>query len=110
MKQKDLLIILIPAFILTVLWVIFSIYHNFVSSTIKDPLTYQIIPIEGKFDNDSLIDILGRKRVTPTYEIEENLILEISSSDTIEEEVATESSQTINIEEGLGTISAQPNL
>jgi len=110
MKQRDFVIILIPLFILTVLWVIFNVYHNLVTSTIEDPLSYQIVAIEGKFDNDSLIDILGRKRVIPTYEIEENLILEISSSDTIEEEVATESSQTINIEEGLGTISAQPNL
>jgi len=69
MKQKDFLFILIPLFILTVLWVIFSVYHNYVTSTIKDPLTYQIIPIEGKFDTDTLDQLEGRLRVNPSYEI-----------------------------------------
>lgn len=68
MKQKDFLIILIPLFILTILWVVFNIYHNHVTSTIKDPLTFQIIPIEGKFDTNSINKIKNRQRVNPLYE------------------------------------------
>ena len=96
MKQKDLLIILIPAFILTVLWVIFSIYHNFVSSTIKDPLTYQIIPIEGKFDNDTIDNLKSRARVEPSYEIipiEEEITPTPTPEVVVEEESGTESAE-----------------
>ncbi len=69
MKQKDFLIILVPLFILTVLWVIFNIYHNYVTSTIKDPLSIQIIPIVGKFDTQVLNRLKGRERINPLYEI-----------------------------------------
>ncbi len=67
MKQKDLLILLIPMFLITVLWVIFNIYHNHISSTITDPLTVQIIPIDGKFNRASLESIKDRKRVEPLF-------------------------------------------
>lgn len=67
MKQKDLLILLIPMFLITVLWVIFNIYHNHVSSTITDPLTVQIIPIDGKFNRASLESIKDRKRTEPLF-------------------------------------------
>ena len=70
MKQKDLLIILVPLFVLTVLWVVFNIYHNYVTSTIKDPLSIQIIPIEGKFDTNTVNKIKSRKRVDPLYEVQ----------------------------------------
>lgn len=70
MKQKDFLIILVPLFILTVLWVVFNIYHNYVTSTIKDPLSIQIIPIEGKFDADTVNKIKNRKKVNPLFEIQ----------------------------------------
>lgn len=68
MKQKDFLIILIPAFVLTILWVIFSIYHNYVTSTIKDPLSIQILPIQGKFDTKTIEELKNRERVNPLYE------------------------------------------
>ncbi len=67
MKQKDLLILLIPMFLVTVLWVIFNIYHNHVSSTITDPLTVQIIPIDGNFNRASLESIKDRKRTEPLF-------------------------------------------
>lgn len=63
MKQRDIAILLIPVFILVVLWVIFNVYHNYVNSTITDPLTYQLVPIEGKFDENTINDIKARKRV-----------------------------------------------
>lgn len=73
MKQKDFLMILVPLFILTILWVVFNIYHNYVTSTIKDPLSIQITPIEGKFDTNTINKIKDRKRVNPLYEIEVNI-------------------------------------
>lgn len=70
MKQKDLLIILVPAFILTILWVIFSIYHSYVTSTINDPLSIQILPIQGKFDTKTIEDLKNRESVNPLYEVQ----------------------------------------
>lgn len=67
MKQKDLLIILIPSFLITILWVIFSVYHNYVTSTIKDPLTYQIIPIDGTFNMQGIEKIKERRNFDPVY-------------------------------------------
>ena len=69
-KQKDLITLLVPLFILTVLWAIFNIYHNHVTSTIKDPLTFQIIPIEGKFDVKTINKLKGRQKINPLYEIQ----------------------------------------
>ncbi len=67
MKQKDLLILLVPMFLVTILWVIFNIYHNYVTSTIVDPLTVQIVPIDGKFNKTSLESIKDRKRLEPLF-------------------------------------------
>lgn len=99
MKQKDFLIILIPLFILTILWVIFSIYHNLITSTIKDPLTYQIIKIEGQFDKETLKNIVNRKRVVPQNEVVNETIVEIIPTDTIEAEISTQSSEIVDEEE-----------
>ena len=67
MKQKDLLTLLIPMFLVTILWVIFNIYHNHVTTTITDPLTVQIIPLDGKFNKTSLESIKNRKRTEPLF-------------------------------------------
>jgi hypothetical protein len=67
MKQKDLLILLVPMFLITILWVVFNIYHNYVTSTITDPLTLQIVPIDGKFNRTSLESIKDRKRLEPLF-------------------------------------------
>ncbi|MBI2420673.1 MAG: hypothetical protein HYV38_01155 [Candidatus Levybacteria bacterium] len=68
MKQKDIFLILIPSFIMVVLWVIFSIYHNLVSSTISKPLSVQIQPIEPDFNRSVIKEIKERKKVDPIYE------------------------------------------
>ncbi len=94
MKQKDFLIILVPAFILTILWVIFSVYHNYVTSTIKDPLTFQTIPIDGKFDKLTIESIKNRQRVDPLYEL---IILPSTDSPTNEEEILPIPSDTADL-------------
>ncbi len=93
MKQKDFLIILIPLFILAVLWVVFNIYHNYVTSTIKDPLSIQIIPLEGKFDTKTVAEIKNRKRVNPLFEIQ----AQISDIPSPTQEVSTESIESIEV-------------
>jgi len=75
MKQKDILLILIPTFIITILWVVFSIYHNLTTSTIVDPLTIQILPLNGAFDEKSIQSIKNRQRIDPLYELQEIPVL-----------------------------------
>lgn len=87
MKQKELIYFLVPSFILTVLWVIFSIYHNHVTSTVEDPLTYQIEPIEGRFDTNTIDAIKNRQKVNPLYEVSSN-VTPIPEEIIVEEEVA----------------------
>ncbi|MBI2621138.1 MAG: hypothetical protein HYW63_00635 [Candidatus Levybacteria bacterium] len=96
MKQRDFLIILSSFFILTVLWVIFNIYHSFVTSTIKDPLSVQIIPIEGTFDLNTINKLKARKRVSPLYEIQPQIS---GVPEELEEtEISTQSSEILPTE------------
>lgn len=101
MKQKELLIILASLFLLTFLWVIFNIYHNYVTSTIKSPLDIQIIPIEGKFDRSTIAKIRERQRVDPLYEAQvQNEINPADSTFTPElTESASSSAEEINIDQ-----------
>jgi hypothetical protein len=93
MKQKDILIILIPLFLLTVLWVIFNIYHSYVTSTIKDPLTIQIVPIESKFDTATINSLKNRQKVDPLYE------KSVSASEEPEIETQNESNRSLESNE-----------
>lgn len=100
MKQKELVIFLVPMFLITVLWVIFNIYHNHVSSTITDPLTLQIIPIDGKFNRTSLESIKDRKRIEPLFvaPVTEDEDISPTPSPAIEqtEEIASSSADETN--------------
>lgn len=88
MKQKDFLKILIPLFLLTILWVIFNIYHSYVTSTIEESLTIQIIPIEGKFNNEAVTKIRDRQRIDPLFQtLSEVEISDEIASDSAEEEL-----------------------
>lgn len=99
MKQKDLLIILVSLFVLSVLWVVFNIYHSFVTSTIKDSISIQIIPIEGKFDTDTVSKIKGRKRVVPLFELQTQRITEIPlPTEEAEDEESSESAEVLPTE------------
>lgn len=69
MKHKDILLIVIPSFILIVIWVIFSIYHNSVSSTITPTLGIQIKPITPGFDMITLYNLKRRAKIQPIYQI-----------------------------------------
>jgi len=68
MKQKDIVTLLIPSFILIVVWIIFSIYHSSVTSTIPPVVGIQISPIKPIFDMDAVSKLKQRQKVTPIYE------------------------------------------
>lgn len=72
MKRKDILILLIPMFIIVILWVIFSIYHNFVNSTIPESLNMQILSISPNFDLKTIESIKQREVVEPVYSTSAN--------------------------------------
>lgn len=73
MKQKDLLILLISAFLLVIAWIIFNIYHNSITSTIPQNLNIQIIPINPDFDSKTITKLKGRKNVQPEYRIKNQI-------------------------------------
>ena len=70
MKQKDFAIILAPVFLLTVLWVIFEVYQSYTKSTITDPLTIQIVPIDGTFNEKAIDKLKNRDRIEPLYDLQ----------------------------------------
>lgn len=63
MKQKDFLLIAIFTFITILAWIILTIYHARVTSTISPALKEKIEPIEPRFDT-STIEMLKRQRKT----------------------------------------------
>lgn len=73
MKQRNLLIILVPILILTVLWVISNVYHSHVNSTISLPVATDIIPIQGTFNQDAIERIKARKRIEVLNQINVNI-------------------------------------
>lgn len=70
MKQRDIITLLIPSFLLILAWIIFSIYHNSVASTITPVVDIQISPIKPVFDTDAVSKLKQRQKVTPIYEIQ----------------------------------------
>ena|SRR3989344_1140027 len=90
MKQRDILLIVVPTFIMVVLWVAFSVYHNHISSTISEPLSLQIEPIGESFDLNTLDNLKKRERLSPVYE---RVGSQNPEETLLEEEVATPSSE-----------------
>lgn len=73
MKQKDILLLLIPFSLIVVLYIIFSIYHNIVTSTIPEVLNIQITPISPDFDQKTITDLKKREKITPVFEAGKSL-------------------------------------
>lgn len=69
MKRKDVLLILIPTLIFVFIWIIFSVFHNFVNSTISEATNIQINPIVPDFDTKTINSIKQREGINPLYTI-----------------------------------------
>lgn len=63
------MVIIVPTLIFVILWVIFSIYHNFVSSTIPETVKVQINPINPSFDTKTIDQIKNREKIDVIEEI-----------------------------------------
>ena len=68
MKQRDIITLAVPFFILIILWIIFSVYHNSVTSTIPETLNIQITPISPAFDEKAISDLKKREKILPSFE------------------------------------------
>lgn len=69
MKRREILAILIPSFIFVLAWIGFSIYHNIVTTTISQPLSVQITPINPDFDLTTINSLKNRESITPLYQL-----------------------------------------
>jgi len=68
MKQKDTLLLLIPFSLVVILYIVLSIYHNIVTSTIPETVNIQITPISPDFNEKTIMDIKKREKVVPVFE------------------------------------------
>lgn len=89
--QKDLVFLTISMFITVFLWIASNIYDAYVTTTINETLQLQIIPIDGKFDVDTIQKLKIREVIQPDYD-------EITASDE-----ASFSSTTDTVEPTGGT-------
>lgn len=79
LKKREIIFILGSTLIVVIAWVAFSIYHNFVTSTIPDALSITIAPIGKSFDIVTIENLKSRQRITP-----------ISQSDILLQQQATQ--------------------
>lgn len=91
-----MLTILTSVFILVLIWIALSIYHNTITSTIPEALSIQVAPISPAFDTQTLEKLKKRKIVEPSFELprkSEEKTATPSSQNTIPDQVATSASQ-----------------
>ena len=62
--QKDILIFTISMFAIVVLWISFNVFHTWATSTVSKDLQIQIVPIEAKFDVETLNKLKNRQKVS----------------------------------------------
>lgn len=65
MKQKDLLFILLSSTLVVALWIVFSVLHNALSSTISTDTSANISAIGGTFDTKTLETLKKRMSINP---------------------------------------------
>lgn len=70
MKRKEAYILLLSTSVLIFAWVIFSILHSAISSTISENLNVQILPINPTFDVKTIEKLKKRVRVIPENTID----------------------------------------
>lgn len=71
MKRKEAYILLLSTSVLIFAWVLFSILHSAISSTISENLNVQILPINPTFDVQTIEKLKTRIRVSPENTIGE---------------------------------------
>lgn len=69
MKRRNILFLLSVALSSVILWTIFSVIHNSVTSTIPASLNIQTQPIEAHFDKNAIKKAHSRTKTNPQFEI-----------------------------------------
>lgn len=67
MKRRDILLLLVSSVILVISWIIFSIIHQFMSSTINSTVSQAITPIQPTFDIAVINKLKTRQPVAPVF-------------------------------------------
>lgn len=70
MKKHEMLFLIISMFTLTVLWIAFSVYHNFVTSTIPEGQAQRIAPITPNFDTKVIEQLKKREKLSAFTQIQ----------------------------------------
>lgn len=91
MKRKDILFLLITTAIFVFVWIVFSVYHNLLTSTIPEILSIQISPISSNFDTKTLDQLKNREKFEPIFE--SAIILSVTPSP-----VSSSSSSTFQVQ------------
>ncbi|HSW87888.1 MAG TPA: hypothetical protein VLG12_01875 [Candidatus Saccharimonadales bacterium] len=66
-RQREIIILLISMFIVSLAWIGFDLYHNAVTSTISAPLQEDILPIVPSFDSKVIQNLKQRHYSDPVY-------------------------------------------
>ncbi|MEN9407227.1 MAG: hypothetical protein RLZZ455_443 [Candidatus Parcubacteria bacterium] len=66
MKGKELLLIAISSFFLTVIWISSNVYHAYATSTIDSLLKIQTLPIAPNFDMATIEKLKKRSAIVPS--------------------------------------------
>ena len=111
MKRNDILLILIPSLLFVLAWTGFSIYHNFINSTISESLDTQILPISPTFDTTTITALKNRMHVDPIYEVNQSAVT-TSTLDNSQNQNASSSAEptitpTPTINNSINTSSSQ---
>lgn len=69
MKQKDILLLSIPLFLMVLFGIGFNIYHNSVSSTIPANVNASLKPIQPTFDLKTIEDLKKRRKIQGVYDL-----------------------------------------
>lgn len=71
MKRNEVLFFLVATFVVVIAWVVFTILHNKLSSTISESLNMQIQQINPSFDTKTITSLKTRVQVTPATDIKQ---------------------------------------
>ena len=78
MKNSKTLFLLISLLFVSIMWVVFTVYHTFKTSTISEKVNQEIKPISPDFDSATIEKIKSRQIIVPQYD--NNAVLDNFSS------------------------------
>lgn len=71
MKKSQFFIILILTIVVVLAWIVFSVIHNYQTSTISNITMQQIIPIAPNFDTKTIQNLGKRNFVSPSFNLDQ---------------------------------------